>query len=122
MHEPALREGFTYDLEYANMSTPGFNPNDCFAFARVSKRAQNELVIVVADFSQSSQILPVKLPAHFFEFSNIVPGEYRVSDLFGNYLSGRNTINFVAELEMGSEVEIPMNQYGIAVMKFKLEG
>lgn len=120
MKEPALREGFTYDLEYANMSTPGFNPNDCFVFARVSKQSQNELVIVVADFSQSSQILPVKLPAHFFEYSNIVPGEYRVSDLFGNYLSGRNTINFVAELEMDSEVEIPMNQYGIAAMKFKL--
>lgn len=120
MKEPALREGFTYDLEYANMSTPGFNPNDCFVFARVSKQSQNELVIVVADFSQSSQILPVKLPAHFFEYSNILPGDYRVSDLFGNYLSGRNTINFVSELEPDSEVEIPMNQYGIAVMKFKL--
>lgn len=120
MQEPALREGFTYDLEYANMAAPGFNPNDCFVFARVSKKAQDELVIVVADFSQSSQILPVKLPKHFFEYSNIVPGEYRVSDLFGNYLSGRNTINFVTELEPDSEVEIPMNQYGIAVMKFKL--
>ena len=120
MQEPALREGFTYDLEYANMCTSGFNPNDCFAFARVSKKSQDELVIVVADFSQSSQILPVKLPAHFFEFSNIVAGDYRVSDLFSNWLSGRNTINFVTELEPDSEVEIPMNQYGIAVMKFKL--
>ena len=117
MEESAIREGITYDLEYANMAIPGFNPNDCFVFARVSKQSQDELVLVVADFSQSVQIVPVKLPKHFFEFCNVQPGDYRVADLFGNYLSGRNTINFVTELEPDSEVELPMNQYGIAVMK-----
>ena len=78
MGEDALKSGSTYDLEYANFSTPGFDPNRSFAFAR---KSHNSIIFVAVDFTQSLNSLPVLLPAHLFEFWNLKPGHYTVQNL-----------------------------------------
>ncbi len=78
MGEEALRSGSTYDLEYANFHTQGFDPGSCFAFAR--KFADSVLFIAV-DFTQTRNSLPVLLPAHLFEFWSIKSGHYNMQNL-----------------------------------------
>ncbi len=106
MGEKAIKEGQTYDLEYANIGKVGFDSNDCFVFARMYTKAENnssccdttesclknhrtetsnkkscELIIIAVDFSQTAKSLPIRLPEHMFSFWNITPGEYKSLDL-----------------------------------------
>lgn len=111
MNEEAIRVGETFDLEYANFNTPGFNSNDCFVFARMARSTANGgPLIVAADFSQSSNSLPVKLPGHMFDFFNIASGSYNATDL----LTGAT---FSVVLAPDSTIDIPVTPYGIAVIK-----
>ena len=78
MGEEALRCGSTYDLEYANFSTEGFDPSSCFAFAR---KSGNSIIIVAVDFTQKRSSLPVNLPQHLFDFWAVQAGHYSMQNL-----------------------------------------
>ena len=111
----AVTCGETYDLQYANQNNPYLDTQKCFVFARkfssekgdesfhrggntiVAEPTENkdELVIVVADFSQSAESVKVTLPEHMFKFWEIPYGK----------------------LNPYEQVEIKMNKYGVGTIK-----
>ncbi len=121
MGERAIKSGDTYDLEYANMDNPGFNPGTQFAFARRSRKsvkniaAPEELILIAVDFSQpSGGKVKVNLPGHIFDFWNIKQG---VEYLCRNLLSGED---FNVSLNPGICFEIPLDKYGAGIIKVNL--
>lgn len=120
MGEKAIKSGDTYDLEYANLNTPTFNPDTQFVFARRSRKsirdinAPDQLIIIVVDFTQSSTGTAITLPKHFFDFWNITSDkEYTCTDL----LSG-NTSNIL--LSTNIPLQVAFNQYGVCILKICL--
>ena len=116
MSEDALRSGSTYDVEYANFSTPGFDPGCCYAFAR---RGKDSIIIIAADFTQTRTSLPVNLPAHLFDFWKISPGHYSTQDLALLPAQAFTEFNqsYITQLLPDSTVYVQFNKYGIAILK-----
>lgn len=121
MEEKAIREGATYDLEYANFDTFGFHSDNCFAFARMADNAfangSGEVILIAADFSQASKSLHIKLPRHMFDFWNMPEGEYSAENLMetnGNLPEQKRVC-----LGYDATVELPVDRYGIAIIKLK---
>lgn len=70
--EPALREGEMYDLMYANLRNPNFNPGKQFAFVR---RLGNEIVLCVVNFDDQDANVSIDIPEHLFEFWGLTPAD-----------------------------------------------
>jgi glycosidase len=64
----AIREGKFFDLMYANPHSDFFNPDKQYAFMRHSG---NELLLIVANFSESEVDAGVFLPANAFDYFGI---------------------------------------------------
>ena len=114
----AITCGETYDLQYANINNPNLDTDKCFAFARrysankgeesfhrggnqlhhTGSQEKNELVIVVADFSQSCTTAKVTLPEEFFRYWQIPYGQ----------------------LNPFEQVEVKFNKYGVGILQFSL--
>ena len=62
--EKAVREGSFFDLMYCNMQSWQFNPNQQYAFLR---KADDELLLVVVNFSEKAVRCGVMLPRHAFD-------------------------------------------------------
>ena len=63
--EPVIREGQMYDLMYANLRNPEFNPGKQFAYVR---RLGRELILVVVNFDDKDVEVGLNIPKHMFEF------------------------------------------------------
>jgi len=63
--DDVLREGEMYDLMYANLQSPDFNPGKHFAFVR---RLGHQVVLAVVNFEDRDTEVSVNIPAHLFEF------------------------------------------------------
>ena len=114
----AITCGETYDLQYANINNPNLDTDKCFVFARrysankgeesfhrggnqlhhTGSQEKNELVIVVADFSQSCTTAKVTLPEEFFRYWQIPYGQ----------------------LNPFEQVEVKFNKYGVGILQFNL--
>ena len=79
--ESAIREGKFFDLMYANYDNQYMDTNRLFAFLRCHR---NELIIVVCNFSDSTQAMSLNIPAHAFEYLNVKEGNYTATDLLNN--------------------------------------
>lgn len=66
--EDALYNGEFYDLTYANLNSPTFNSDRCFAFVR--RKAAN-LILILTNFSEQNMRAGVQIPQHLFEFMQI---------------------------------------------------
>jgi glycosidase len=64
----AIRQGLFFDLMYANLNHPDFNPDRQFAFMRCHK---NELLLIVSNFDAQETAVKVFLPAHVFDYFGI---------------------------------------------------
>ncbi|MBR5856027.1 MAG: alpha-amylase, partial [Bacteroidales bacterium] len=118
MGEEALRVGSTYDLEYANFQTPGFDSGCCFAFAR---KSGTSLIVVAVDFSQTKTSLSVNLPSHLFEFWSLTPGYYSMQNL-SLLPCSVNSYNepILMNFSPNTPVHLQTNEYGIAIIKITL--
>lgn len=76
--EKAVSDGLLFDLMYANTNTDGFNPNSQYAFLR---KADNELLIIVANFSSEEVTSQVNIPTHAFDYLEIEEGTATATDL-----------------------------------------
>ena len=72
--EPAVAEGQTYDLMYAN---PQLSDRQ-FAFLR---KCRNELLIIVTNFAEEAVESTLSIPHHAFEFMQIPQTEAAATDL-----------------------------------------
>lgn len=71
--EEVLREGDFYDLMYANINNPNFNPSKQYAFLR---RKGNTLMLIVANFDKKDASIEVNIPKHVFELYSLRETEY----------------------------------------------
>ena len=67
-HDPAIREGETYDLNYCNLASDGFNRDTHYAFLR---HKDKETLLVVSNFSPHEARIKINIPAHAFEWLGI---------------------------------------------------
>jgi len=63
--EVALREGEFFDIMYANYDNAMMNTHRQFAFLR---KAEDELIVVVANFSDQPAQSSIRLPQHAFDY------------------------------------------------------
>jgi glycosidase len=70
--EKAIAEGLFFDLMYANIGGWRFNEHRRYAFLR---KADNELLLIVANFDDTAADIAVNLPAHAFDYLQIPPIE-----------------------------------------------
>ena len=62
--EPVITEGVFYDLMYANLSNPYFNPHRQFVFMRKYK---NEVLLAVVNFDKAEQTVRIQIPDGVFK-------------------------------------------------------
>ena len=95
--EKAVAEGLTYDLMYANQMIADRQ----FAFLR---SADDELLIVVANFDDAPATIALNIPRHAFEFLQLKQTETTASDL----LTGRQQ-KLLLYPDTPINVEVPAN-------------
>lgn len=115
MEEDAVKEGHTFDLEYANRSDQGFDARKEFVFARRSRHSLTSggesLIIVAADFSQRAENINVFIPKYFLDCWEI--GERSL--LFKDLLNDKREQKIALFYDM--PISLQLNRYGIAVIK-----
>ena len=110
-NEAAAREGQSYDLMYVNVQSDKFNSHRQFAFLR---KAEDEVLLVVANFSKDKKYIGVTIPSHAFEFLGLSTGNVVMTDLLsGDSLS--------ATLEPNKQVEMEVDGYYGRVYKFMIK-
>ena len=67
-HDPAIREGETYDPNYCNLASDGFNRDTHYAFLR---HKDEETLLVVSNFSPHEARIKINIPDHAFEWLGI---------------------------------------------------
>lgn len=108
--EKAIREGEMFDLMYVNPESPHFNPHTQFAFLR---KKDDELLLVVVNFSSSSCQIEVTIPDHAFDFFHIHEGVYNAKEL----LSGKNRTDHWTK---NGHVTLQVNGYSGEIVKLKI--
>lgn len=109
--EKAISNGLFFDLMYANQDGNLFNQSSLYAFLR---KCSNEVLLVVANFSQEEAECSVRLPHHAFEYLNLPEKTVTASDL----LSEGNAISF--ELKPDCLVHMSVPGCGGRIYKFKV--
>lgn len=109
--EKAISDGLFFDLMYANQDGNLFNQSSLYAFLR---KCSNEVLLVVANFSQEEAECSVRLPHHAFEYLNLPEKTVTASDL----LSEGNAISF--ELKPDCLVHMSVPGCGGRIYKFKV--
>jgi len=72
LSEKAFSLGDTFDLQYANTDNSSYCSGNLYSFIR---KFQNELIIVVVNFSSSDFSVKLNFPKHLFEYFEIKEGE-----------------------------------------------
>ena len=80
--EKAVREGLTFDLMYVNNQSYQFNPRKQFVFLR---KADDEVLLVVANFDQKRVQINVTIPAHAYDFLGLPEREVEMTDLLSGF-------------------------------------
>lgn len=112
LSERAFSLGETFDLQYANTDNPFYRYGDLYSFIR---KYQNELIIVVVNFSSSDLSVKLNIPKHLFEYFNINDGDACVST---NLKSGESRkIIFSSEVQFETEV----TEYSYSLVKLLLQ-
>ena len=103
--EKAVREGDTFDLMYVNQHLADRQ----FAFLR---KAENEMLLVVANFSNEQKQADVVIPAHAFDFLQIPETETTATDLLS-----KEKLKLV--LRRDNSVTMQLEPWGGRVYKLK---
>lgn len=109
--EKAVGEGENFDLMYVNPQTWKFNTKTEFAFLR---KWQDEVLLVVANFSGEQLHTGVAIPDHAFSLWNMPEGDFRAIDL----LSGDEA---TLPWHKNGTVDMELPPYGGRVYKFSIK-
>lgn len=105
--ENAVGEGEFYDLMYVNPLTDSFNPQYHYAFLRATKE---ELLLVVANFSDTDCNVKVNIPEHAFEYLGVKRGKFNAVELLTN-----KQCELMLSADAPAVVDVPA--HGAAVVK-----
>lgn len=79
---PALREGAFFDLMYANLGQPGFDPHHCFCFLRYT---EGEKLLICVNFGNDEAALDIRIPELAFDMAALHEGKVDTRDLLWNH-------------------------------------
>lgn len=77
----AVREGKFFDLTYANLRNPRFNPHRHFAWLRYD---DDQVILMLVNFSSEKSLVDVHIPKLAFEMAGIPETMLHVNDLLWN--------------------------------------
>lgn len=109
--EKAVREGKFFDLMYVNPQSSRFSPRSQYAFMR---KAGDEALLVVVNFSDNHLYTSVTIPAHAFDFFQMQEEEVTGTDL----LTGMQT---AMELRRDGAIRLDLEPYSGRVIKFNMK-
>ena len=104
--EAALREGVSFDLMYVNPQLA----QSQFAFLR---KAEQQLVLVVANFDRNACQCQVVMPQHAFDFMQLPEKQVVALDLFTDKQTD-------VCLERNTAIKVEVDGYGVALLKMDL--
>ena len=104
--EAALREGASFDLMYVNPQLA----QSQFAFLR---KAEQQLVLVVANFDRNATTCQVVMPQHAFDFMQLPEKQVVALDLFTDKQTD-------VCLERNTAIKVEVDGYGVALLKMDL--
>ena len=105
-NEAALREGASFDLMYVNPQLA----QSQFAFLR---KAEQQLVLVVANFDRNACQCQVVMPQHAFDFMQLPEKQVVALDLFTDKQTD-------VCLERNTAIKVEVDGYGVALLKMDL--
>jgi len=106
--ESAIGKGLFFDLMYVNPQSDNFNPARHFAFLR---KWQDELLLVVVNFSGENNSVQVNIPGHAFDYLQLPEGHFGAIDL----LTGETTIE---NLGRDGNISMTLAPYNGRIFKF----
>lgn len=106
--EKAVSEGMSFDLMYVNPKSDIFDSHRQYAFLR---KADNEVLLVVVNFSDSDVSCGVNIPKHAFDYMQMAEKSVNATDL----LTGDTVM---LPLKADSAVELNIPAYGARIYKF----
>ena len=106
--ESAIGKGLFFDLMYVNPQSDNFNPARHFAFLR---KWQDELLLVVVNFSGESNSVQVNIPGHAFDYLELPEGHFGAIDL----LTGETTVE---NLGRDGNISMTLAPYNGRIFKF----
>ena len=109
--EKAIREGDTFDLMYVNPGSDHFDPRTNFAFLR---KKEEEVLLVVLNFSANARELGVCIPGHAFDFLHLPEEEVSVTELWSG---GRRKV----ELKKDGIFPVSIEANGVRIYKFNVK-
>ena len=107
-NEKAVTEGKFFDLMYVNPTSADFNADRQYVFLRSN---EDDLMIVLANFSDESSDCKVKIPQHAFNYLNLKKGIMEGTDLLNGEkiaitLSDTDPLNLSVEAWSGRVIKI----------------
>ena len=106
LSEKAFSLGDTFDLQYANTDNSSYCSGNLYSFIR---KFQNELIIVVVNFSSSDFSVKLNIPKHLFEYFDIKDGNECES--FDLQFGKRKNLVFSSEIQF--ETFVPECSYSL---------
>lgn len=108
--EKAISEGDFFDLMYVNPQSADFSPRHQYAFLR---KKGGEVILVVANFSDNSVNIKVRIPSHAFDFLQMSERKVAATDL----LTGDT---LVMDLKRDGEIPMQVDAYFGRMYKFNI--
>ena len=109
--EKALSDGAFYDFMYVNDDNViEFDFNRCYAFMR---KYEDELLLITANFGETSHLAGVRIPAHAFALHDIKEGTYKAVDL----ITGKKES---ISLKANERYRTSVPAFGAKILKIKL--
>lgn len=107
-NEKAVTEGKFFDLMYVNPTSADFNADRQYVFLRSN---EDDLMIVLANFSDESSDCKVNIPQHAFDYLNLKKGIMEGTDLLNGEkiaitLSDTDPLNLSVEAWSGRVIKI----------------
>lgn len=107
--EKAITQGEFFDLEYANLQNPMFNPEKQFAFLR---KKGNEVLLVAVNFDPAEQTIHINIPQDAFHALGI--GDNKAAELT-DLFTKETTISTLTEVY---PYKVTLPAFGGKILKF----
>ncbi len=109
-HESIVKGG-KFDLQYVNPFSTDYDNSRLYTFAR---KYNNEMILIVVNFSNLSFDIKLNIPYHLFEYFNIAPNKiYKTLDLI-------EQIEDEVFLSTNNKIELTIGEFGYKIIKFSL--
>lgn len=108
--EQAISEGKFFDLMYANLTNPKFNPHHIFAFFRYT---DNEALLIISNFANTPQRTHINIPDLAYDMLNLPEGYIKAIELLSQEQCSLN-------LKQGEPTDVKIEANDALILKIPL--